>query len=306
MATDKAVNDGESEVAVDSDSDAVSSDALSSDGTEVEEATKWGESPPIANNDDKGWYNADHRAAGDKFAAASLNSFSPIGGDHEMRDNKLEIDTKALGDMHLDDPPPSATDVSTDISTDASTSSSSLPATPSTVGGDEPRYKFPDKKKEMARFSHDDVPEEEKMAVIIGEFGDIAERMVNDDGTPAPKEHIVAESQGTLFKGVMMIGNLHLTNYRLLFHALLPPDSAFVSGAAEPDQTEEQANARYARPDILKSGNVTIHREGLIKSKKRVWMELTPEMLTTYPSGDEAGRVRPLYSILRGCYACPG
>lgn len=51
---------------------------------------------------------------------------------------------------------------------------------------------------------------------------------------------------------------------------------------------------------ILHSGPVTIHREGakLAPRTRRLWMELGPDMITTYPSADEEGRVRPIRSIL--------
>lgn len=301
MATDKGGDDAFT-LSVDTDSE-----APSGDDSEVEPAMAMGESPPITNgHTDTDWFTAPQRAAGDRFAAASLNAFSPIAGDSDLHDSKLEINTQGLSDLHMDDS--SVPYAESPLSASATDESSSIPSTPATSArqtslDEDPRkldksHRFPDRLKEIARFRHDDVPEEEKMSVIVGEFGEIADKMVNVDGTPAEAEHIIAESQGTLFKGVMMLGNLHLTNYRLLFHALLPPDSAFVSGSPEPDQTEEQANARFARPDIMKSGNVTVHREGLMKSKKKVWMELSPDMLTTYPAGDEAGRVRPLYSIL--------
>lgn len=152
---------------------------------------------------------------------------------------------------------------------------------------------------DAARYSRADIPEAEKLAVIQQEFGDIASNMLNEDGTQGAPEHLLAECQGALFKGVMMIGNLHLTTHRLVFHALQPPDAMYVKPDATPLQTEAATAAREARPDILQAGSVILHRGGLIKAKRRVWMELTPDMLTTYPSADEAGRVRPLVTVLR-------
>ena len=51
---------------------------------------------------------------------------------------------------------------------------------------------------------------------------------------------------------------------------------------------------------ILHSGPVTVHREHpkLAPRTRRLWMELGPDMITTYPSADEEGRVRPIRSIL--------
>ncbi|KAL7422545.1 hypothetical protein Q5752_003193 [Cryptotrichosporon argae] len=155
--------------------------------------------------------------------------------------------------------------------------------------------------------THDEIADDEKLAVIIEEFGEVAGNMVNADGTPSESERLLAEVKGSLFKGVMMIGNLHLTTHRLLFHALLPPDEVFVAhkpnlapetGAGLDDKSYEAARARAARPDILQAGPVTVHGAGVFKSRRRVWLELSPDMITSYPSADEAGRVRPLITVL--------
>nr|XP_019044752.1 hypothetical protein I302_06665 [Kwoniella bestiolae CBS 10118]OCF23682.1 hypothetical protein I302_06665 [Kwoniella bestiolae CBS 10118] len=127
-----------------------------------------------------------------------------------------------------------------------------------------------------------DMSDEEKLAAIKEEFGDIAGLMEGDE-----PERMLADTKGSLFKGVMMIGNFHLTTHRLLFHAVIPPDSLDPSNG-----TSEQRG-----PDIIYAGPVTVHRPGLQQSK-RVWMELTPEMVTTYPSANESDRVKPLRSVL--------
>ncbi len=95
----------------------------------------------------------------------------------------------------------------------------------------------------------------------------------------------------------MMVGNLHLTTHPLLFHALLPPDSALVPSSSAFDPTTAREMALH-QSDVLQSGPVTVHKPGLFKSRRRVWMELSAEMVTTYPSADESGRVRPLKCIL--------
>lgn len=150
---------------------------------------------------------------------------------------------------------------------------------------------------EKARFNRSEVPEAEKLRVMREEFGDIASVMVDAQGRCEP-ERILAESQGSLFRGVMMIGNLHLTTHRLTFHALLPPDNMITQGPDFESLDDNEAAALKARPDIIQAGSVTLHQGGIFTSKKRVWMELTPEMLTCYPSADEAGKTRPLFSIL--------
>ncbi len=100
-------------------------------------------------------------------------------------------------------------------------------------------------------------------------------------------------------RGVMMIGNLHLTTHRILFHALLPPDSAFVQSDPQTGQSAEGSSIQ--RRDVLHAGPVTVHRPGALKPMRRLWMELSPEMVTSYPSGDDAGRVRPMRSLLCEC-----
>ncbi|ORY35482.1 hypothetical protein BCR39DRAFT_461494 [Naematelia encephala] len=147
--------------------------------------------------------------------------------------------------------------------------------------------------------SDNDISDVEKLEAIIEEFGPIDQLMVNSDGSPSEPERLLADSKGSLFKGVMMIGNLHLTTHRLLFHAILPPDAAFT---APPGATEIGNDLSYTsiahQSDVLQAGPVTIHRNAALLPPRRVWMELSAEMVTTYPSGDEAGRVRPLRCVL--------
>lgn len=255
---------------------------------------------------------------GNRFAAASMSNFSPFG-ELEMLENSQPLPGARrrkssihhlLTNLPVTEEPENADSSSSDdewyladehrpVSDDTSGTSSIAPV------DERPaleRLRSVTADADLKRFRHDDIPEDQKLSVIVNEFGDMASKMINRDGTEATPERILAESQGSFFKGVMMIGNLHLTNYRLTFHALLPPDDAFTAPRVMPDQTEAQAEARSARPDIIQSGPVTLHRRsGPVKSRKRVWMELSPDMLTTYPSADEAGRVRPLFSILREC-----
>ena len=79
---------------------------------------------------------------------------------------------------------------------------------------------------------------------------------------------------------------------------MLPPDSAFVQADEE---RNGQSSSSFHHKDVLQAGPVTVHRPGAFKPMRRVWMELGPEMVTTYPSGDEDGRVRPLRSLLCEC-----
>lgn len=127
------------------------------------------------------------------------------------------------------------------------------------------------------------ISNEEKLAAIKEEFGDWTHIM--RDREP---EQFVGECRGALFRGILILGNIHLTTYRVTFHAMLPPPVS--------DDLED-GNAA-----IVHSGPVTIQRKGVVLGPRthRVWMELSADMLTTYPSADEEGRVKPLRSILLG------
>ncbi|KAJ9123072.1 hypothetical protein QFC22_001261 [Naganishia vaughanmartiniae] len=123
---------------------------------------------------------------------------------------------------------------------------------------------------------------EEKLYAINEEFGDLTRLIEGDE-----REVFVAESRGALFRGIIIVGNIHLTSHRITFHAMLPPPKMSTNGD---DQTA-----------ILHSGPVTIRREShakLTPKTRRLWMELGPDMITTYPGADEEGRVRPIRSVL--------
>ena len=75
-------------------------------------------------------------------------------------------------------------------------------------------------------------------------------------------------------------GVAHLTTHRLTFHASLLSSQA--------DQKEK----------ILKSGSVLIHRKGL-RPKKRVWLQLTQDMISSYNSSRDEQKIKPLRTILR-------
>ncbi|ODN87445.1 hypothetical protein L198_07072 [Cryptococcus wingfieldii CBS 7118] len=138
-----------------------------------------------------------------------------------------------------------------------------------------------------------EISPEEKLAAIVNEFGDVSSIYEGDE-----PERILAESKGSLFKSVMVVGNLHLTTHRLLFHAYLPPDNETWSNLSAQQTADVTNDAVSHQPDLLHSGPVTIHRPGPIRTSRRVWMELSSEMVTTFPSADEAGRVRPLRCVL--------
>lgn len=49
---------------------------------------------------------------------------------------------------------------------------------------------------------------------------------------------------------------------------------------------------------VIKSGPALVHRKGLHR-KRRVWMELSRDFISTFPSAREEDRIRPLHSIMR-------
>ncbi|KAG8996247.1 hypothetical protein FRB95_001778 [Tulasnella sp. JGI-2019a] len=109
--------------------------------------------------------------------------------------------------------------------------------------------------------------------LIVKEFGPLAE--------VGEEERLVAEADAAYFRQVAIIGLVHLTTHRITFHASLL-------------QTRQEEH-----PDnpVIKSGRVIVHRDGLHR-KKRVWLELTHDMISTFPDSTDEGRVRPLRTIL--------
>lgn len=75
-------------------------------------------------------------------------------------------------------------------------------------------------------------------------------------------------------------GVAHLTTHRLTFHASLLSSS--------PDNLSSQ---------IIKAGPVLIHRKGW-RRKRRLWLELSHDMLSSFPSSREEDRIKPIRSIL--------
>ncbi|WVO14361.1 hypothetical protein L204_101994 [Cryptococcus depauperatus] len=121
-----------------------------------------------------------------------------------------------------------------------------------------------------------DISNEERLTAIVDEFGDMASLF--EDYEP---ERL----------GVLMIGNFHLTTHRLLFHASLPPDTQRMPLYENSESSANTAAGTMSyQPDVLYSGPVTVHKPGALRPTRRVWMELSSEMVTTYPSADESGR----------------
>lgn len=86
-----------------------------------------------------------------------------------------------------------------------------------------------------------------------------------------------------------ILGILHLTTHRLTFHASLM--------STRPDLLPDK--------QIIKAGPVTVHRPGLMP-KRRLWVELSHDMFTVFPSAKAEDRIRPIRTMLRRllCLAC--
>ncbi|KAI0304369.1 hypothetical protein B0F90DRAFT_1666870 [Multifurca ochricompacta] len=96
---------------------------------------------------------------------------------------------------------------------------------------------------------------------------------------PLGEEKLLLETDATLFQDVVILGVVHLTTHRLTFHASL---------------LSSQPNYQQS---VLKSGPVVVHRKGLHR-KKRVWLQLSHDMISTYPSSRDEDKIKPLRSIL--------
>jgi sterol 3beta-glucosyltransferase len=113
---------------------------------------------------------------------------------------------------------------------------------------------------------------QEVTKLLIEGFGSLARE--------GEEEQLIFESEGGVSQDVTIVGVIHLTTHRIAFHAsLLTPESE-----------------NSVSHNVIKAGPVVIHRKGLRK-KRRVWMELTSEMLCTYASSKHEDKIRPLRSI---------
>ncbi|WVQ82114.1 hypothetical protein IAT38_004242 [Cryptococcus sp. DSM 104549] len=237
----------------------------------------------------------DRDALSSRFTALSLSNLSSAMPNHPQKPAKKR---PALPHTFTEQSP-EMDDVSPDATSPTDSESFEAQMPPIALGDPLPARTadeaVPAAAVNRAGMGVDDISDEEKLAAIADEFGPIAELFEGDE-----PERILAESKGSLFRSVMMVGNLHLTTHRLLFHASLPPESAALESSPMSGDTVADAIsiATAHQPDVLHAGPITVHRPGTLKPAKRVWMELSSEMVTTFPSADEAGRVRPLRCIL--------
>ncbi|KIY50979.1 UDP-Glycosyltransferase/glycogen phosphorylase [Fistulina hepatica ATCC 64428] len=113
----------------------------------------------------------------------------------------------------------------------------------------------------------------EVVRLLIDEFG-----LLTEDGE---QERLLMESDACLFHDVVIVGVIHLTTHRLSFHASLLSNGMNSSDA----------------PAVIKAGPALLHRKSQ-RSRHRVWLELSSDMLCTYASSKVDDRIRPVRTIL--------
>jgi sterol 3beta-glucosyltransferase len=132
---------------------------------------------------------------------------------------------------------------------------------------------------------------EEIVDLLEQEFGALA---------PPGEEKLLLETDAAFFKDVVILvrrppytpqndrwltfschiqGVVHVTTHRFTFHASLL--------SSQPGYSQK----------IVKSGTALIHRKGLHR-KKRVWLQLDHDMVSSFPSSRDEDRIKPLRSIL--------
>ncbi|KAF7979674.1 hypothetical protein HWV62_41671 [Athelia sp. TMB] len=119
---------------------------------------------------------------------------------------------------------------------------------------------------------------EEVVNLLVEEFGPLA-----GDGE---QEKLLVETDGAMFQDVFILGVMHLTTHRIAFHASLL--------STRPDLTPQQ--------QIVKAGPAIIHTQTRWHKKRRVWMEIAHDMMSTYASSRDEDHIRPLRTVLRALY----
>ncbi|KAG5641414.1 hypothetical protein DXG03_005259 [Asterophora parasitica] len=109
--------------------------------------------------------------------------------------------------------------------------------------------------------------------LLVEEFGPLA--------APDEEEKLVLETDGCLIHDVFIVGVIHVTTHRIAFHASL---------------FENQTDIPPAKR-VIKTGPAILHRKGW-RTNRRVWLELSHDMLCAYASSRDEGRIRPLCTIL--------
>ncbi|KAJ3553296.1 hypothetical protein NM688_g3691 [Phlebia brevispora] len=113
---------------------------------------------------------------------------------------------------------------------------------------------------------------EQVVHILEQEFGQLA---------PEGEEKLLFFKDGAVIQDVVILGVIHVTTHRIAFHASMPTF----------DPNLSRSN------DIIKAGPVLVHRKGLHR-KKRVWLELSHDFVSSFPSAREEDHIRPWRSIM--------
>ncbi|KIP10183.1 glycosyltransferase family 1 protein [Phlebiopsis gigantea 11061_1 CR5-6] len=112
---------------------------------------------------------------------------------------------------------------------------------------------------------------ERVLSLLIEEFGPLA---------PAGEEKLLLEADGAVIQDVVILGAIHLTSHRITFHASVP-------------SSDPSNDAR----EVIRVGPAWVHRKGLHR-KRRIWLELSHDFVSAFPSAREEDRIRPIRSIM--------
>ncbi|KAI5117363.1 hypothetical protein M0805_002477 [Coniferiporia weirii] len=115
---------------------------------------------------------------------------------------------------------------------------------------------------------------EEIVKLLADEFGTLST-------SDSDEERLIFERDGAYFQEIAILGMIHLTTHRLTFHASLL--------STRPDLLPDK--------QVIKTGPATVHIPGRRK-KRRLWLELSHDMFTSFPSGKAEDRIRPIRSVL--------
>ncbi|KAI0789591.1 hypothetical protein C8Q75DRAFT_142849 [Abortiporus biennis] len=113
---------------------------------------------------------------------------------------------------------------------------------------------------------------DEIVDLLQHEFGELG---------PPGEEKLLLEVDAALVQDVIILGVIHITTHRFAFHASLPTTHSDL----------------FAPNSVIKAGPAVIHRKGLHR-KRRVWLELSNDFISTFSSSLESDRIRPLKSVL--------
>lgn len=176
-------------------------------------------------------------------------------------ENVISKEPDVMDEAKNKEPEPVADDEKLEVSTPVQTETHHRP--------------FPTRGHSVSKLSSEQI-----VKLLIEEFGSLSTS--NSD-----EERLLSEMDGAYFQDIAIIGMIHLTTHRLTFHASLL--------STRPDLLPDM--------QIIKQGPVTHHRPGFhgYDRKRRVWLELSHDMVTIFPSGKEEDRIKPIQSMLCTC-----